>query len=961
MKYHNWKIGALVGASVLFYAACAPPAAFAQDDGNRQIEEVIVTAERREASIQDTSISITALTAESLDDFGIRNQEDLQNFVPATTIQPYDSTIRGVGRNFRALGGDPGVATYMNGIYSEDLLTATAATFWDVERIEILRGPQGTLYGRNAVGGAINVLYKPPEEELDYSFKSILGNFGTNELYGMFNTPLIEDTLSARINFSLRDRDGIVEDLGGGPDIDGLGTENVAGQFKWTPSDNVELNVRQNFMTIDRSFGGANGGGLVVLNEEGNPYRNTDSLVPGYRMIDTNNTDMANYDSNNWYDQSQPILTFNNPTTGSVDQAQHNRPGIDFGDFDGFQNAAASLDGFNVTSPASAARYNECVFPGEINGDDLCAATNGLNSEVFEQQGTQFSASWDVNDRLELKYLYGFNKLTYKRTTDDDNTASMFHDRQFYVNHEADYTSHEVQAFYDIGDSVSITSGYFTYDATIDQRGDFYSSVGEARLTNAYEDNTALSPGAAAAIGAPGAAGISASILAFGGAPMVSLFSAKESCNVASPADSCQRNGGGNNLQTSSWYGDNGTNPDLNVKNGPATSATDLLYATQTKREAFAAYTQGVWDINDTFALTLGVRYAEDQVAAEENLFRYSETGADSFLALYGGLAVVNRVNGGLVADADGNMIVPTEKVTNGGIPFALSVYRPFIRTDRRTTGRVNLDWNVTDSALVYFSATSGYRSGGFNLVFFSTTPTYDPEELIAYEIGYKTQLLNNTMQLNGSFYLYDYDNIHTVGTEVTSIGGTSTSVLEAPGARVIGAEAEAIWLVNDNLTLGGNFSFTPSEYTETLLISDSSKFNVPGSLYPEFEELTLDIKGNQLLQVPEGKATLWGGYLLPLSGGSQVELFGVFSWTDEVYFSPFQSEAEKAEAYSRADLRATWSSTNSNWVVSGFVNNIFNDVANLQILRQGEAEFFRHNAGTTVPRLYGMEFTYSY
>ncbi len=961
MKYHASKIGALAGASAILYAAFAPLTLFAQEDTERRIEEVIVTAERREASIQDTSISITALTAESLEDFGIRNQEDLQNFIPATTIQPYDSTVRGVGRNFRALGGDPGVATYMNGIYSEDLLTATAATFWDVERIEILRGPQGTLYGRNAVGGAINVLYTPPEDEFDFSLKSILGNYGTVESYGMLNTPLIENTLSARLNFSLRDRDGVVEDIGPGDDIDGLGTENVAGQLRWTPRDDIEVNVRQNFMEIDRSFGGANGGGLVVLNEEGKPYRNFDALVPGYRFIDTSNTDMANYDSNDWYDQSQPILTFTHPVTGVVGQAQRNRPGIDFGDFNGFQNAAASLDGFNYTSPASGALYNACVFPGEIDGDSVCAATNGLNREVFEQQGTQFSASWDVNDRLELKYLYGYNKLTYKRTTDDDNTASMFHDRQFYVNHEADYTSHELQAFYDIGDSVSITSGYFVYDATIDQRGDFYSSLHEARMVNPYVDNTALSAGAAAAIGAPGLEGINASTLAFAGRPMVTLYSAKNACNVASPAESCQRNNGGNNLQTSAWYGDDGSNPDLNVKNGPATIATDLLYATQTQREAFAAYTQGVWTINDTFALTLGIRYAEDQVIAEENLFRYSETGGDSFLALYGGLAVVNRINGGLVDDGNGNLIVPTEKVTNGGIPFALSVYRPFERTDRKTTGRINLDWNVTDSALVYFSATSGYRSGGYNLVFFSNTPTYDPEELTAYEIGYKTDFLNNTLRLNGSFYLYDYDNIHTVGVEVTSIGGTSTSVLEAPGARVFGIEAEGIWLVNDNLTLGGNFSFTPSEYTETLLISDSSNHNVPGSLYPEFETLTQDIKGNQLLQVPEGKATLWGGYLFPLRGGSQLELFGIYSWTDEVYFSPFQSEAEKAAAYSRTDLRATWSSGDGNWAITGFVNNVFNEVANLQVLRHSESEFFRHTAGTTVPRLYGMEFTYTY
>ncbi len=67
----------------------------------RQIEEIVVTGERRESTVQDTSISITAFTSEMLDDFGIRNQSDLQNMIPATTIQPYDAAVRGVGRNFQ--------------------------------------------------------------------------------------------------------------------------------------------------------------------------------------------------------------------------------------------------------------------------------------------------------------------------------------------------------------------------------------------------------------------------------------------------------------------------------------------------------------------------------------------------------------------------------------------------------------------------------------------------------------------------------------------------------------------------------------------------------------------------------------------------------------------------------------------------------------------------------------------
>ncbi len=977
------RLALLTTVSVMGALSVMSTSVFAEQSG-RQIEEVIVTAERREASIQDTSISITAFTGEMLDDFGIRNQEDLQNFVPATTIQPYDATIRGVGRNFRALGGDPGVATYMNGVYSEDLLTATAATFWDVERVEVLRGPQGTLYGRNAVGGAINILYKQPSHEFDYSVKGIVGNFGTAEYYGMINGSIIEDKLSARVNFSVRDRDGVIEELGDGSDLDGLGTKNVAAQFRFTPTDTLAFDVRFNKMEIDRDFGGANGGGLVVLNEDGQGFRNTTNAVAGYRAIDTTNTDPANFGSNSWYDTSQPIVNFIDPGTGVSVQSQHNRLGVDLAEFAGFQNAAASLDGFGVTSPESAARYNDCVFTGSISGDDVCGATNGLNREEFNQQGVQFSTTWNATENLEIKYIYGYNKLSYERTTDDDNTASQFIDRQFYVNHEAVYDSHELQAFWDISENLSVTSGIFFYDALIDQRGDFYSSVGEDRFINPYQDNTGLAgfpftvdefvvsllPGI---ISAGNPAGIAASTV---NGSMPTLHSARTLCeDPATRKPQCEVNyasknpapNENNNLHLGVWGGDDGTNGDLDVAHGINSLGSDLLYHTRSEREAFAAYTQGVWDINDTFTLTVGIRYASDKFVAQENLFRYSEIAA-GFLPAFGlSIFSYNQINGGVVPDAT----APggwrgTEKAINGGIPVALSVYRAFERKDTETTGRINLDWNVTDNALLYLSATSGYRSGGNNLVFFSATPDYDPEELLAYEFGYKLQLLDNSLQLNGSFYYYDYENIHTVATEVTPplvVGGspgTTTSVLAAPGAEIWGIEAEALWLASDRWTIGGNFSYTPSEYTEDFFIADIGGFTTPKSLFPDANKLTQNIKGNTLLQVPELKYTAFASYAMPLPGGSNLELFSVYSWIDEVYYSPFESEAEKADSYDRTDIRATWTSAGGNWVVSGFVNNIFDDIGVLQVVREGEGEFYRHSAGTTTPRLYGLEVTYS-
>ena len=154
--------------------------------GRRQIEEVLVTAEKREASVQDTSISITAFEGEFLQDFGIRNQEDLANFIPATTIQPYDMAVRGIGRSFRALGGDPGIATYFDGVYSEDFgIASTEGGLYDIERIEVLRGPQGTLYGRNAVGGAINFLPNRPSDEFEGEIKTVIGDWGVRDIYGL--------------------------------------------------------------------------------------------------------------------------------------------------------------------------------------------------------------------------------------------------------------------------------------------------------------------------------------------------------------------------------------------------------------------------------------------------------------------------------------------------------------------------------------------------------------------------------------------------------------------------------------------------------------------------------------------------------------------------------------------------------------------------------------------------------
>ncbi|GIS20046.1 MAG: hypothetical protein CM15mP120_19620 [Pseudomonadota bacterium] len=110
---------------------------------------------------------------------------------------------------------------------------------------------------------------------------------------------------------------------------------------------------------------------------------------------------------------------------------------------------------------------------------------------------------------------------------------------------------------------------------------------------------------------------------------------------------------------------------------------------------------------------------------------------------------------------------------------------------------------------------------------------------------------MDNTLQIFASLYLYDYSNIHTFGAELSATGGTTTSVLEADGARITGAEAEVMYLLTDSLTIGGNLSFTPSEYTNDTFLSNTADFRVPNSLFSAVD-INYNLKGNQVLNVPD-------------------------------------------------------------------------------------------------------------
>ncbi|TJY55567.1 TonB-dependent receptor [Sinimarinibacterium sp. CAU 1509] len=186
------------------------------------LEEIIVTAERRVASLQDTPISIEAFSAEKIEQIGIQGVQDLGVSVPSMTIEPFPTHnatlrifIRGVGINDAQLTQDPAVGVYVDGVYIARSV-GLAMDIADLERIEVLRGPQGTLYGRNTTGGAVNLITRRPSVDgFAMTHKLTLGNRNYWLGRSSINVP-VGDTLAFKLALLGSTRDGYVDNTGEG-------------------------------------------------------------------------------------------------------------------------------------------------------------------------------------------------------------------------------------------------------------------------------------------------------------------------------------------------------------------------------------------------------------------------------------------------------------------------------------------------------------------------------------------------------------------------------------------------------------------------------------------------------------------------------------------------------------------------------------------------------------------------
>jgi iron complex outermembrane recepter protein len=240
------------------------------------LEEVIVTAEKREVNLQEVPVAVSAYTGETRELLGVNTVEDLARFTPSVTYRNDDRLfIRGVGRLTNAVGTDPAVALYSDGIFSTSMAdTSTPPLF--IDRTEILRGPQGTLYGRNSIGGTINVISKRPTDTFEGEVRAGMGDYGYWRGEMLMRGPISEHLRYLVGGYMEKREDGFIKNIGPGEDSATSDRWMVEGQIEADLGENVVARLRYSKFQWEDTYGVGN-----TLLSTISPYDTTSPFLRG--------------------------------------------------------------------------------------------------------------------------------------------------------------------------------------------------------------------------------------------------------------------------------------------------------------------------------------------------------------------------------------------------------------------------------------------------------------------------------------------------------------------------------------------------------------------------------------------------------------------------------------------------------------------------------------------------------
>ncbi|MEE4384501.1 MAG: TonB-dependent receptor, partial [Pseudomonadales bacterium] len=949
---------------------------------------------------QDVPISVSAFDAAALDAKQIDNFSDLQFNVPNVSFSKgnfggSNFQIRGIGTLLTASSGDSGVAIHVNDVYLQ-APRLLETEYYDMEQVEILRGPQGTLFGRNSTGGAVNAkTAKPVLGETTASAEVQAGNYAHRRAKGHINLPLGED-VAVRLAGIVLDREGYTENLLTGNDVDDRSQFSGRASLRWEASDRTTIDLMASYFEEDssrtrsqkqfcdqdpsgvlgclpttRQTGSLNGnatlGQLFASNlfvglavspalsglgafdvfaplSDGNPddVREISAFFdPEYQTDETLLIATIEHDWNDWL-SSTAILSYQETSLESR---------MDYNGTADPTNSVSIPVGFCETAPAA------CQFFGVENGGPLWFSTvpdptNGLGAIdgtnfVLDSTGAARDNSGGDSEQMSAELRF---------------TTSLDGPWNFLV------------------------SGYYLdYEAT---EGDYVVQASGLDYGNVLLGT----------LGGLGAGAITDPTVAFGNAGL-SYFNS---------------------------------------------------YTNRFNLESFAFFGEAYYDVSETVKLTFGLRYSEDTKSLTDN--QYPLLGLDALL-----LTGIDGSNTYIGPDGSVTPVTGLQQLLQAGVEAGgfdgdpstpgFQLYRDDEDTFDAVTGRFVIDWAAdlpfTDETLLYASYSIGFKSGGLNppvdaSLFGSTPARFENEEIGAWEIGAKNTLFDGRMQANLNLFYYDYGDLQ-IGKIVNR-----TSLNENTDATIYGFEGEFVfaptekWLFNTTIAglkteLGDTETVDPRDPSQgrddVTVIKDaanasncavargagapllSDNFPLIGAIVGEggffaptdrdlgvytggafagqslpatpgvsesgigicdaigdaiasdpafaaYEYLpsgqTVNLDGNSLINAPELTVNIGAQYTHTFGNGMYLTGRVDYYWQDEFYTTAFNRQQDLIDAWDVINAQVTLTSANEKWYVRVFGQNIGDEDNIVGAYQTDPSSGLFTNAFFNEPRLYG-------
>ena len=960
-------------------------------ESSTALEEVVVTAQRTSESIQDVPIAVTALTGDMLEDKQVITVSDLQMNAPNvsftnTNFGSNSLSIRGIGRLLTSATGDAGVSVHTNEISIAPNLNT--AEFYDMERVEILRGPQGTLYGKNATGGVVNFVTRKPDFDSVNGFLDLeVGDYSNQRVKGAINFP-IGDNFAVRIAGMMLERDGYTENLAAGQvgldgrvlttdvfgrslsqEIDGRDQTDWRVTARWDITDNASLWVMYNEYDEDSNRARITNQICVQRSQPtygcepdgvgfDTPY-NTAKVGPtlaalyGLLPVTPDGTGIFNWprpavDLRTMHTDFEPVFENNvkQLSFGFEWDLGNYTLGIVGGDWEGeyFTQMDYFMDvGFEL--PFNFYRADGAWPIALPNGNATLADPNNPCNILDGSAGLGGPCQTSV-----LTQDYAF-----------DQSSS-----------EGEGWTYEIKLQSQFDGPFNFLVGYTQFDS--ESKGDYY--VNSNVLNNARPN---YYPG------------------------FYDNFSAPD---------------GGTFLEGSSVFGEiyYDISDDIKLTIGlrqndddKATNSSTVLWNAVDVNFPLSTALAGnalpqLWTRVPTFVA------GGAPTPTEQALIDLYSPGADVAGALLTGPQSAERL---AIADAVPIGPAPGETRVLTGSPTAFNW--------KETTGRIGIDWQINDNSMLYAFFSRGYKPGGANPAIppefqGSSSFDFDQEDIDSIEIGIKNTLMDGSMILNANIFNYDY-----TGLQVARIKN-NTSLNENIDAKIMGAELEMLWNVTEQFQLDFNYSWLDTEVDGSESVDPTNRtagndedwillngfavlyiapraaveaaapilntvgvqlggvLNSPASLYPDgtpsmvaqgvlaafgipFQEgIPTNLDGNQLPNSPEHTIKLGLQYTWPLDMlAGDLTLRWDYYWQDDTYAREFNTKGDEIDSWDQHNMALIYNSTDGKWNARAWVRNI-QDEENItgHYLTSDTSGYFR-NYFLTEPKIYGLTVRYNF